>query len=80
MVCLMLLVLLRAGCDPNTLNNAGLSPSDYARKKGLWPNWEWALSESGYVYNSDKDLCERKDETSQPRLEDLHYWWPRRFM
>ena len=68
---LKLLVLLRAGCDPNTLDNAGLSPSDYARREGLWPEWEWALSESGYVYDEDKDLCERKDETSQPRLEDL---------
>ena len=32
-----LLTLLRAGCDPNVLDNKRNSPSDYARFHGLWP-------------------------------------------
>ena len=48
---LKLLALLKAGCSPNLLDSEGLSPSHYARAEGLWPQWEWALSKSGFRYN-----------------------------
>lgn len=50
-----LLTLLRAGCDPNHLDRDGRSPSDDARKHGSWPEWTWALLESGYAYNDDTE-------------------------
>ena len=46
----MLLVLLEAGCDPNTLNDKGESPNDYAERDNLLPQWEWALRKAGYVF------------------------------
>ena len=48
-----LLFLLNAGCDPNVLNHAGESPSEYARQDGLWPQWSWALKNTGYVYDAE---------------------------
>ncbi|OAP56059.1 hypothetical protein AYL99_09238 [Fonsecaea erecta] len=48
---LKLLALLKAGCCPNSLDNAGLSPSDYATAEGLWSQWEWALAKSGFRYD-----------------------------
>ena len=48
-----LLALLRAGCDPNVLDNKGNSPSDDARYHGLWPEWTWALLNAGYVFDAD---------------------------
>ena len=50
-----LLTLLQAGCDPNILDNGGASPSDYARRDGLWPQWSWALEKSGHIYDARKD-------------------------
>ena len=50
-----LLTLLQAGCDPNILDNAGASPSDYARRDGLWPQWSWALEKSGHIYDARND-------------------------
>jgi hypothetical protein len=47
-----LLILLQAGCDPNVLDNKGKSPGDLAERLGLWPQWEWALTNAGYIYNS----------------------------
>ena len=47
-------ILLEAGCDPNDLDNSGASPSDYARK-GLWPQWLWALERTGYVFDGEQD-------------------------
>ena len=46
----MLLVLLEAGCDPNTLDDKGESPNDYAERDNLLPQWEWALRKAGYVF------------------------------
>ena len=57
---LKLLALLKAGCSPNLLDSAGLSPSDYARAEGLWPQWEWTLSKSGFQYNELTSLWERE--------------------
>jgi hypothetical protein len=51
-----LLAFLEAGCDPNLLDKFGDSPSDYAREENLWPQWEWALTQAGYVYDEDKAL------------------------
>ena len=45
----MLLILLEAGCDPNTLDDEGKSPNDYAERDDLSPQWEWALWRAGYV-------------------------------
>jgi hypothetical protein len=56
---LKLLALLKAGCCPNALDCEGLSPSDYARAEGLWPQWEWALSKGGFRYNESADSWER---------------------
>ncbi len=50
-----LLTLLQADCDPNLLDNAGASPSDYARRDGLWPQWSWALEQSGHIYDARND-------------------------
>ena len=50
-----LLTLLRAGCDPNLLNNQGCSPSDDARYHGLWPEWTWALLNAEYVFDEDSN-------------------------
>lgn len=50
-----LLTLLQAGCDPAVLDNYGESPGDYADQLGLWPQWEWALVNAGYVYNEVKN-------------------------
>ena len=50
-----LLTLLLADCDPNVLDNAGASPSDYARRDGLWPEWSWALEQSGHIYDARND-------------------------
>ena len=50
-----LLTLLRANLDPNVLDNAGASPSDYARRDGLWPQWHWALKNAGLSYEPDSD-------------------------
>jgi hypothetical protein len=52
--------LLEAGCDPNLLDNKGRSPSDYAEREGLWPQWEWALDQTGWRYNAATGKCERK--------------------
>lgn len=46
-----LLTLLQAGCDPNVVDNNGESPSDYAMRDGLWPQWSWALLNAGYIYH-----------------------------
>jgi hypothetical protein len=53
---LKLLTLLGAGCDPNLVDKEGASPSDYARREDLWPQWEWALAQTGYIYDEDKQL------------------------
>lgn len=34
-----LLALLRANSDPNAFDNIGATPSDYAKRDGLWPQW-----------------------------------------
>ena len=46
-----LLTLLQLGCDPNVLDNNGQSPSDYAMRDGIWPQWRWALLNAGYVHH-----------------------------
>ena len=51
-----LLTLLRAGCDPNALDNKGNSPSDDARYHGLWPEWTWALLNAGYGFDKHSNL------------------------
>lgn len=51
-----LLTLLKAGCDPNVFDNSGATPSDYARRDGLWQQWSWALRRAGYVYAAESDI------------------------
>lgn len=46
----LLVTLLRAGCDPNIADGNNETPSTYARRNGLWPQWCWALERSGYTY------------------------------
>jgi hypothetical protein len=57
---LKLQTLLEAGCDPNLLDGYGESPSDVAEREGLWPQWEWALDQTGWRYNAASGKCERK--------------------
>ena len=57
-----LLTLLRAGCDPNVLDDKGNSPSDCARSRRLWPEWTWALLNAGYVFDEDSDRCVKRVE------------------
>ena len=67
-----LLTLLQAGCDPNLLDNAGASPSDCARRDGLWPQWSWALEKSGHIYDARNDRWIRVG-----RLENSQQFWSR---
>lgn len=46
-----LLTLLQLGCDPNVVDYEGLSPSDYAMRDGIWPQWRWALLNAGYIHH-----------------------------
>ena len=46
-----LLTLLQLGCCPNVVDHKGRSPSDYAMRDGLWPQWCWALLNAGYVHH-----------------------------
>ena len=39
----MLLILVKAGYDPNTRDDEGKLPKDYAERGDLSPQWEWAL-------------------------------------
>lgn len=61
-----LLTLLRAGCNPNLLDDDGSSPSDDAEYHGLWPEWTWALLNVGYVVdeNSNRWVKRVEDEVS----------------
>ena len=68
---LKLLALLQAGCDPNVLDNKGASPSDYAERERLWPQWEWALAQTGWRYDEVTGRCEREDAMSGFCLEDF---------
>ena len=52
---LVLLTLLRAGCDPNVLDDRGNPPSFYAEENMLWPEWSWALQHAAYTYDMTKD-------------------------
>ena len=49
-------ILLEAGCDPNALDDDGLSPSDYA-KRGKWLReaWLWALRVTGHTFDAVRD-------------------------
>jgi hypothetical protein len=51
-----ILTFLEAGCDPNLVDKLGRSPSDYALWRGLLSQWEWALTQAGYIYDEDKKL------------------------
>lgn len=57
-----LLTLLRAGCDPNVLDDKGNSPSDCARSQRLWPEWTWALQNSCYDFDEDSNCCVRRSD------------------
>lgn len=50
-----LLTLLRANCDPNVRDKDRASPSDYARRDRLWPQWYWALKNAGFSYQPESD-------------------------
>ena len=49
-------ILLEAGCDPNVLDDDGLSPTDYA-KRGIWIReaWFWVLRETGHTFDAVRD-------------------------
>ena len=57
-----LLTLLKAGCDPNLLDNYGYSPSDFAEYCGVWPEWTRALLNAGYVFDEDSDRWVKRVE------------------
>ena len=57
-----LLLLLEAGCDPNLQDADGLTPSDYVRGTRLWPDWERALTDSGWIYDTRVQQCIRQIE------------------
>lgn len=52
----VLLILLRNGCDPNSVDDRNKTPSDYASHNGIWSEWSWALERSNLVYN-DRNHC-----------------------
>lgn len=51
----LLLTLLQAGCDPNVVDGDEETPSTYARRNDVWPQWCWALEQSGYTYEVRHD-------------------------
>ena len=50
---LKILVLLKAGCDPNLPDRAGETPHQYAERNGLLPQWEWALIKNRYMLDEN---------------------------
>lgn len=54
-----LLTLLQLGCDPNVVDREGLSPSDLAIQRGLWPQWSWALLNAGYIADGQNGWTKR---------------------
>lgn len=56
----VLLTLLRTGCDPNVLDYQNASPTTYARQYDLWPQWSWALEQAGYEYDMRQDRWVRR--------------------
>lgn len=60
----VLLTLLRTGCDPNVLDYQNAPPSAYARQYNLWPQWSWALKEAGYGYDMRQDRWVKNHDLS----------------
>ena len=56
-------ILLEAGCDPNDVDYDGESANDYARR-GLWPQWLWALERTGYVFDKEHDRWIKRIDTA----------------
>lgn len=55
-VAMKLKILLEAECDPNVLDDDGLSPSEYAKRgKWLWEAWLWALRLTGHTFDAVRD-------------------------
>lgn len=50
-----MLILSRADCDPNVLDNTGASPCDYTRRDGLWPQWHWVLKNTEFSSDPGSD-------------------------
>ena len=49
-------ILLEAGCDPNVLDDDGISPGEYAeRGKWLREAWLWALRVTGHTFDAVRD-------------------------
>lgn len=56
-------ILLEAGCDPNDFDYDGNSTNDYARR-GLWPQWLWALEKTGYVFDEEHDRWIKRTDSA----------------
>ena len=62
-------ILLEAGCDPNLLDDDGLSPSDFAKpgqwsREGFWSQWSWALRVTGYTFDAEQNRWIKRSTTA----------------
>jgi hypothetical protein len=74
---LKLLALLEAGCDPNAVDGKGDAPSVYAQREGLWPQWAWALDQTGWRYDAATGKCGKKItvvEEEDVGYEEIEGW------
>lgn len=60
----VLLILLKNGCDPNSIDDEDRTPSHYARENGVWCQWSWALGMSAFSYDVKNDCWVRGSYTT----------------
>ena len=68
-------VLLRAGCDPNSVDSYGKTPAHYARAGGLLRTWRSALKKTGIEYDGDSDSDDVKDSDEWNTEPEPNLFW-----